>query len=146
MQERRNSIANAMELRLSCTNPSKWSVTYQAYNLKYNCNPRRFSVFHKLSNNASMCRYHWGTEAMIRLWYKCRRDVTNFHSAENGSEEWFNSHGSLIFTHQQRNVLTYCLKCLWSGKISWCNVCLPSSNKPLPQRMVTGTHDAVWCR
>ena len=24
MQERRNSIANALELRLSCTNPSKW--------------------------------------------------------------------------------------------------------------------------
>ena len=24
LQERRNSIANAMELRLSCTNPSKW--------------------------------------------------------------------------------------------------------------------------
>ena len=23
-QERRNSIANALELRLSCTNPSKW--------------------------------------------------------------------------------------------------------------------------
>ena len=25
MQERRNSIANALELRLSCTNPSRWS-------------------------------------------------------------------------------------------------------------------------
>ena len=25
MQERRNSIANALELRLSCTNPSIWS-------------------------------------------------------------------------------------------------------------------------
>ena len=24
VQERRNSIANALELRLSCTNPSKW--------------------------------------------------------------------------------------------------------------------------
>ena len=26
VQERRNSIANAMELRLSCTNPSKCSM------------------------------------------------------------------------------------------------------------------------
>ena len=25
LQERRNSIANALELRLSCTNPSRWS-------------------------------------------------------------------------------------------------------------------------
>ena len=25
VQERRNSIANALELRLSCTNPSIWS-------------------------------------------------------------------------------------------------------------------------
>ena len=29
VQERHNSIANALELRLSCTNPSKWGV--QAY-------------------------------------------------------------------------------------------------------------------
>ena len=28
MQERRNSIANAMELRLSCTNPSTRSIAY----------------------------------------------------------------------------------------------------------------------
>ena len=27
MQERRNSIANALELRLSCTNPSNVSIT-----------------------------------------------------------------------------------------------------------------------
>ena len=27
VQERRNSIANALELRLSCTNPSKWWVS-----------------------------------------------------------------------------------------------------------------------
>ena len=28
MQERRNSIANGLELRLSCTNPSIWSTSY----------------------------------------------------------------------------------------------------------------------
>ena len=28
VQERRNSIANALELRLSCTNPSKWGIPY----------------------------------------------------------------------------------------------------------------------
>ena len=28
VQERRNSIANALELRLSCTNPSIWDNTY----------------------------------------------------------------------------------------------------------------------
>ena len=26
MQEKRNSIANTLELRLSCTNPSKWDL------------------------------------------------------------------------------------------------------------------------
>ena len=29
VQERRNSIANALELRRSCTNPSTWSETIQ---------------------------------------------------------------------------------------------------------------------
>ena len=28
VQERRNSIANALELRLSCTNPSMWLCVY----------------------------------------------------------------------------------------------------------------------
>ena len=31
MQERRNSIANALELRLSCTNPSLWDITSALY-------------------------------------------------------------------------------------------------------------------
>ena len=30
VQERRNSIANALELRLSCTNPSMWTMTQWA--------------------------------------------------------------------------------------------------------------------
>ena len=29
MQEKRTSIANALELRLSCINPSKWSAAHQ---------------------------------------------------------------------------------------------------------------------
>ena len=37
VQERRNSIANALELRLSCTNPSKW------------CHPKRLARFYKIS-------------------------------------------------------------------------------------------------
>ena len=38
MQERRNSIATALELRLSCTNPSQWiplTLTYQCDNLNW---------------------------------------------------------------------------------------------------------------
>ena len=31
VQDRRNSIANALELRLSCTNPSKWAFAFDKY-------------------------------------------------------------------------------------------------------------------
>ena len=31
VQERRNSIANALELSLSCTNPSRWKINYFAW-------------------------------------------------------------------------------------------------------------------
>ena len=31
VQERRNSIANALELRLSCPNPSIWNLAYDIY-------------------------------------------------------------------------------------------------------------------
>ena len=33
VQERRNYMANALELRLSCTNPTKWAMWYQINNL-----------------------------------------------------------------------------------------------------------------
>ena len=44
MQERRNSIANALELRLSCTNPSKWS---------YDC-----FIFYNGSSNIGKVTYY----------------------------------------------------------------------------------------
>ena len=35
MQERRNSIANALELRLSCTNPSNWYTYHSTYSSRW---------------------------------------------------------------------------------------------------------------
>ena len=35
VQDRRNSIANALELRLSCTNPSISSLCYQTHSSEY---------------------------------------------------------------------------------------------------------------
>ena len=42
VQERRNSIANTLELRLSCTNPSMYRLFYTCFTMAY---PNKDNIF-----------------------------------------------------------------------------------------------------
>ena len=54
MQKRRNSSANALELRLSCTNPSKWTAQFSSWERLCiqcgNCRWRRWIMLQTLNN------------------------------------------------------------------------------------------------
>ena len=45
VQERRNSIANAMGLRLSCTNPSKWPSAFSLLQALKDVAPTGFNAY-----------------------------------------------------------------------------------------------------
>ena len=55
MQEKRNSIANALNLRLSCTKPSLWSVFYLQW-------------FAQIRTWISCCNYSFAFDAITRPW------------------------------------------------------------------------------
>ena len=61
VQERRNSTANALELRLSCTNPSIW----------YQSHPVGFKAMGRLHNTnySGLCR----TASRVESWPSCSR-------------------------------------------------------------------------
>ena len=64
MQERRNSIALAMELRLSCINPSRWHVKLYiaVYPVNYNFIMRNHQVENFLIG--FVCQEWFGAKSM----------------------------------------------------------------------------------
>ena len=73
VQERRNSIANALELRLSCTKPSIWCLQYHKQKCGDDCRKWTKCGTDKITSCLAI---------MVKIWIVCRKEFTeNWPSA-----------------------------------------------------------------
>ena len=166
MQERRNSIANALELRLTCTNPSNYQThiyKHQTYIFKHLCQPL-FETLIAADISQNGCQdVTWSTlgpSAGTKLAIRGRQDLTKHcgtlltHWALGDLTKVSDYIISKFQTHFNDKYLKYFLwNCYqvnattphWSlVNIGSDNGLVPSGNKPLPEPVVTQICVVIW--
>ena len=90
VQERRNSIANALELRLSCTNPSTLYWCFENENESFDMLNNHLIIVNEIDYSiGNIHMFTWGWILFIRYSYMAVTALWCYHIRKHAVELWY---------------------------------------------------------